>query len=185
MSATINAQDLKQFRCFEGLNDTELNDALQTLDARDLKAGEILFEEGDTGDAVYLVGRGHMEIRVQVPGKPHRILATLEPGSIFGEMSLLLRAPRAATAAATTDATVWQITDAEFEAALDRREAWVCEFLHATAQALASRLGTLDRELVELMGQEQGDGAVERPEPAARVAELERLRQRLFTEWSF
>ena len=67
--------------------------------ARNLKAGEVLFSEGEEGDDAYIVEQGAIEISLDLPaGK--KVLATLGKGEIIGEMSLIADAPRSATAIA-------------------------------------------------------------------------------------
>lgn len=70
--------------------------------ARNLKAGEVLFREGEEGDDAYIVETGAVEISLDLPaGK--KVLATLGKGEIIGEMSLIADAPRSATAVAAED----------------------------------------------------------------------------------
>jgi CRP-like cAMP-binding protein len=73
------------------------------------KAGETIFSEGDKGDNMYVIRSG--EIEVERGGK---IVETLAPGGIFGEMALIDGSPRAATARARTDCEVAPITEKSF-----------------------------------------------------------------------
>jgi CRP-like cAMP-binding protein len=183
MSGQIDAAAMQQFRCFHGLTEAECAAGAACMERVTVSTGGLVFEQGEPGDAIYLVETGKMEIRVAVPGQPDRLLSSLPPGSIFGEMSMFTGAPRAATAVATGPTVVWRLTHPRFLEALDREEPWVCKFLHATAQVLAARLAVLDQELVNLISREEDPGKPQAP--AAKVAELDRLRERLFTEWSF
>jgi len=61
--------------------------------------GSILIEEGETGDAFYVVIYGNLRVSHDVDGR-HLNLALLQPGDFFGEWSLLTGAPRAATVSA-------------------------------------------------------------------------------------
>jgi YihY family inner membrane protein len=67
---------------------------------RTCKEGEVLFHEGDFGDEMYYVLSG--AISLSRKGNP---LIDLKEGGYFGEMSMLLKAPRTATAIAVTDTT--------------------------------------------------------------------------------
>ena len=85
---------------------------------RTLTAGEVIFGEGDYGDAAYMVRKGAIEIRITVDGE-EIVIATLGPGEIFGEMSLIDDQPRAAAARAKTDAELLVVRGPPFKKRLD------------------------------------------------------------------
>jgi putative ABC transport system ATP-binding protein len=69
-----------------------------------LAAGQVLFEQGDDSDLVYMVESGEVEtLRVHADGSEER-LTVITAGSYFGELGPLLNLPRSATARALTDA---------------------------------------------------------------------------------
>lgn len=82
-------------------------------------AGAYVFREGDRGDEAYMVDRGEIAIIVG-NGKRERIIAIAERGDVFGEMALVDRKPRMASARAKTDSIVIVIPEEEFRARLDR-----------------------------------------------------------------
>lgn len=61
------------------------------------KAGHILFEEGDEGEEMFIIQSGRVAIKKKVKDGD-TVLATLEKGDFFGEMAVLERLPRSATA---------------------------------------------------------------------------------------
>ena len=66
----------------------------------DLAPGEVLFEQGDPGDLVYVVESGEVEIfRVQVDGNDERV-TVVEPGGYFGELAPMFGLRRSAGARA-------------------------------------------------------------------------------------
>ena len=75
------------------------------IHARELSDGQLIFQEGDQGDAAYIVEEGAVEISVR-SGRKTKIIATLGPGEIFGEMALIANAPRSASAHAIGDCTL-------------------------------------------------------------------------------
>src|SRR5262245_22253607 len=77
--------------------------------ARELKAGQVIFREGDPATEMYLVVRGSIEIQLG-----NRVLDTLGHDSIFGEMALIDSSPRSATAIAATDATFIPVSEYQF-----------------------------------------------------------------------
>jgi CRP/FNR family transcriptional regulator, cyclic AMP receptor protein len=64
-------------------------------DIRAFSIGQTIFAEGDTGDYLYYIIEGQVEIR-----RNDKILKTLLKGEIFGELALLDASPRSATALA-------------------------------------------------------------------------------------
>ncbi|HTX62151.1 MAG TPA: cyclic nucleotide-binding domain-containing protein [Acidimicrobiales bacterium] len=73
----------------------------------EVSAGAAIFHEGDAGEEMFGVVEGTVELR-----SGDKVLRTLGPDDVFGEMSLLDRTPRSATAIALTDCVL---------AAIDRR----------------------------------------------------------------
>ncbi len=67
--------------------------------------GQIIFKEGDSGDWVYVVYSGEVEI-VKTVGGESIVIEVLKPGDIFGEMSYFTRIPRTASARAVGETSL-------------------------------------------------------------------------------
>jgi hypothetical protein len=72
------------------------------------KAGEFIFREGDLTSDLYILEEGKVELIRQDNGTP-RVVATLGPGELFGELALLEDQPRDITARAVEDATLLKL----------------------------------------------------------------------------
>ena len=66
----------------------------QTFDA-----GKVIFNEGDSGDRMYIIQSGQVRVSRNIGGREHE-LALLEKGDFFGEMAIVSRIARTATATA-------------------------------------------------------------------------------------
>jgi CRP/FNR family cyclic AMP-dependent transcriptional regulator len=73
------------------------------------KAGKEIFREGAAGDNMFVVCSGEVSIE-----RAGRIIETVAPGEIFGEMALIDGSPRSATARAKTDCQIAPITEQAF-----------------------------------------------------------------------
>jgi CRP-like cAMP-binding protein len=71
--------------------------------------GEALFQKGDAGHQMYVVKSGEMQI---VDG--NQVFETIPPGGIFGEMALISKDPRSATAKATSHSIVIPVDEKRF-----------------------------------------------------------------------
>lgn len=99
------------------------------------KAGEAIFQEGDAGDKMYVVRSG--EVAIEKNGK---VMETLGPGGIFGEMALIDGSPRSAMAKAKTDCEVAPITEKTFVFLVHETP----YFAIAVMRTLANRLRRMD-----------------------------------------
>ncbi len=83
------------------------------------KDGDVIFEEGNSGDWVYIIDSGSVELYKKVEDEVI-IVQTLQPGEIFGELAYFSRAPRALTAKAVGNTTVGVIDRNQLDKELNR-----------------------------------------------------------------
>jgi CRP-like cAMP-binding protein len=90
---------LRTLSLFEGLSPAELAIVDALLHEREYLKDEVIFDEGEEGQAIYIILEGKVLICRQ--GDPDNgAFVTLEGGSFFGDMALLENLPRAAQARA-------------------------------------------------------------------------------------
>ncbi len=88
------------------------------LEKLSLPSGTVLFRQGDTGDAAYILDKGKIVIFQQVEGQRVE-LDSIKPGEIFGEMAVIDRSERMATAVAAADSVVTRIPEPLFATKLE------------------------------------------------------------------
>jgi len=116
---------------------------------RQLKAGDVIFREGDPGDAMYVVLDGRVRIGKQIPGAGEEALAFMERGDWFGEMALIDNQPRSAEATAHDEgAVVLAIPRDVVAGLLDIRKVSSLRLLRILCQLVAKRLREIDDKLV-------------------------------------
>ncbi|MDQ7822728.1 MAG: cyclic nucleotide-binding domain-containing protein [Candidatus Eremiobacteraeota bacterium] len=105
------------------------------------KAGDIIFREGDPGDSFYLIKEGHVKI-VRMDGDQELVMAILDPPEGFGEMALLIKQPRTATARASDDIILIQIKRSDLEGLVRNHP----ELLIQLNRLMAQRVSLLDEK---------------------------------------
>lgn len=98
---------------------------------RDFKAGDVIFRQGDPADELFVVKSGKVEIRLG-----NRVLDTLDERSIFGEMALIDRSPRSATAVAATDVSLVPVGEKQFLFLVSRTPYFALNVMRVLAQRL-------------------------------------------------
>jgi CRP-like cAMP-binding protein len=88
---------------------------------KNASSGDILFNEGDNGTEAYIVKKGEVEIFRKL-GNREIVLATLGPGSIIGEMSLIDNQPRMASGRALTNTELLTISQKNLHYRLEKVE---------------------------------------------------------------
>jgi CRP-like cAMP-binding protein len=105
MTPPINPTTLSRFRAFTGLGETEIAAIIQRSGTEAFPAGAAIIREGDEGYCMHVLLAG--SARVEASGA---VLATLEPGDFFGEVSLVDDGPRSADVFAVSDCQTLTIT---------------------------------------------------------------------------
>jgi CRP-like cAMP-binding protein len=104
---------LKSVDLFSGLEANELAKVAQICQPREVQLGEVITRQGDTGDELFILMQGMVEVSVN----EGQSVVNLGEGQIFGEMALLDHGPRSATVIARSQPTIVQvISRAELEA---------------------------------------------------------------------
>ncbi len=125
---------LRGIDLFAPLPAPTLESLARALSTVRVKAGEVLFRQGDIGDRYYIVADGEVEIVAD-----DRVVAVTGPGGYFGEIALLRDIPRTATVRAKTDAELLALDRDDFIAAVTGHAASA----EAADSVIAARLGSL------------------------------------------
>jgi CRP/FNR family cyclic AMP-dependent transcriptional regulator len=119
MSAISNlsdeAQSLARVPLFHRLEPHELEHLAEDVEQVNYKAGEVIFHEYDTGDALYVVEEGAVRIWVTDEDVQEVTLTELKPGQLFGEMAVLDRGKRSSSATAMVDTHLHRLSSDNFE----------------------------------------------------------------------
>jgi CRP/FNR family cyclic AMP-dependent transcriptional regulator len=141
MRETPRLSVLRKPLLFATLSRSELRVVDGLLHERNYLKGEIIFDEGEEGQALHVVFAGRVTIcRQGAPDAGH--IAAIEPGGVFGELALLDNLPRSAQALAAEDCVLASLSRSDFESLLETHAVIASKI----ALQLARHLGTNLRE---------------------------------------
>lgn len=150
----------------KGLGKADVRRLLREATKAVFGTGEVVYNEGDQGQCLYVVLQGRFEVYRQVNGR-HAELGHVLPGEHFGEISLLRQSERTATIRALTESTALRFTK---EALLSDPDIAV-QIMKNMTRMLANRLLSVDEEVIMYRNRAQ------ELEKQAEAAALELQRQ--------
>jgi putative two-component system response regulator len=115
----VRPEELRRAELLDALPDGALADLAGGARRRRFRAGEVVFNEGDTGNSLHVVRRGHLKV-VRPTHDDRLVLEKVEPGEAFGELAVLNSAPRTASVIAIEDCETLEISKTDFERVLDQ-----------------------------------------------------------------
>jgi CRP/FNR family transcriptional regulator, cyclic AMP receptor protein len=147
------AHDPSAYRDILAATDFFADASAETIDAvaaagqeRPLVRGDILFQEGDPPDALFLVIRGRIAIAIANPiDRRESVVTLMEPGDLFGELGMLDDGPRSAMARALESSTVLAVPYGPVLEMFEREP----RLLWNVTRLLAQRLRVMDEALAD------------------------------------
>ena len=143
----VDQTALGRLDLFRDLDATQLATVGATLSLRRFVRGELLFTQGDPGDALYVVVAGTASVWLRE--RTVRLI-TFSPGTVVGELALIDRAPRSATVVADTDLVCLALTVEAFERLATEAPAISIAVAGNLGRELAIRLRRANRTVLEL-----------------------------------
>jgi CRP/FNR family cyclic AMP-dependent transcriptional regulator len=121
---------------FEGINPSSLVTLAKTSRLKAVPKGNFIFFQADQADAVYMVWRGVIAIRLENPEGRELVINEMSVGDCFGELAILTGEPRSASAEAIVDSELLLMPSSAFKAALDKEPLLASRLLEITARRL-------------------------------------------------
>jgi CRP/FNR family transcriptional regulator, cyclic AMP receptor protein len=106
---------LNEISHLQGLKPVERAALAERLDLLRYQPGEMVFEYGDPGHALFMVRSGEVEIFIRNNQGDKIILEISRPGDVFGEISLLDDGPRTASVVALLETELLKLDREHFE----------------------------------------------------------------------
>jgi CRP-like cAMP-binding protein len=136
---------LAEVELFNDLEPDELDEIVASASTRALQRGDVLFNEGDEADSLYIVTRGRIAIANKSVDGRESMMALMERGDLFGEMPLFDHLTRSAEARALEPSEVIAIGYDPLTDLYQSRP----HLLWKVVALLAGRLRTVDAALAD------------------------------------
>ena len=163
---------LRSVPLFEGLGSEDLASIAEHLNKRHVRAGEMIFHMGDSGRTMYVVAEG--QVNIHLPGEASRrvSLKDLAEGEYFGELALFDDKPRSASALATTNAVLLELSQETLSDCLVQRPRAAIPILRVMAERLRETNTLLSQRAARNVVQEIEQNLTWSDRLADRVANL-------------
>ena len=130
-------EHLKNISLFSACSNKDLEKIAKAGDEVVMPTGSLIVDQGQTGREAFVLISGTAVVK-----RNGKKVATLGPGSVVGELSLLDHGPRTATVVAESDVTLFVISQRHFLGVIDD----VPALAHKLLASLAGRIRDLDRQ---------------------------------------
>jgi diguanylate cyclase (GGDEF)-like protein len=118
----------------------EMWEVVGRLNMVNVRRGEVIFNEGDAGDQLYIVQSGAVAIYGMLPGGKRRRVAEFSPGDFFGEMAIIDNAPRSATCVAREDTGLLGLHRDDFFDLIERHPSTAISVMYRMLNITTQRL---------------------------------------------
>jgi CRP/FNR family cyclic AMP-dependent transcriptional regulator len=126
----------------------KVNRSLYERHVRVFRPGDVIFKELDPGYEMYVIIDGKVEIRKVTSPTSSKTLIVLGKGDIFGEMAIIDKKKRSATAMAVADTRVLVLNDHLFEATLERNPDFARKMILILSERLRRANAAIQQSLV-------------------------------------
>lgn len=136
MGHTVEQNVIGSIPLFEALDEQDQQSLRALMSATTIRRGEILFNEGDPGDRLFILTDGKVKLGHTSPDGRENLLAVLGPGEVLGELTLFDPGPRSTTATAVAPTHLLELQHKDLMEFLETRPTLAKHMLRALAQRL-------------------------------------------------
>lgn len=158
------------------LDKSQLADVFDLVESEQFKKGEMILEQGNIFQAIWMIVRGECEVMRACGPDDERQLAVLDAGGVFGEMSFFQKAPHSANVRAMTFVDTVRISPEAFEQLKRRNLAAAYGITTNLVRLISDRLRRMDNWTCEL---------IQETDNSRHHDEWQEFQSKLYTDWTF
>jgi CRP-like cAMP-binding protein len=135
---------LSAIEVFQDLTRKEIKEMDRTLTMNTCRSGKLFYIPGDTGEVLFLLKKGRVQLYRLSPDGKKLVVAMLGPGAIFGEMSLVGQGMHNTFAEATEECLLCVMSRADVEHLIASKPQVALRFIEAVGQRLTEAESRLE-----------------------------------------
>jgi CRP-like cAMP-binding protein len=149
------------------LNADEVSVLMAVAKERHIKEGQYLCRSGDSGESLYIVLHGALQVFFMLHGEQETPIARIAAGQVVGELEFLTRSLRVASLKALEDSQVLEFPATSINKLLDDNQAAANKLIRLLAQTVARRMVMTNQHLI---GKLQAQEPPKPPVPPSKTA---------------
>ncbi len=142
---------LRKISLFMDFDEAELDTFLEFADTVRVRKGETVVRQGTVERGMFIVMEGKLEAKVRLRDGEEHIIQHLNPGDLFGELSVLEEYPRSADVVAAADSVLLKITGQVVETFFQVQPGAAFKILLSVCRDLKGRLRESDRRYLDFL----------------------------------
>jgi CRP-like cAMP-binding protein len=173
----IKPEELRRFALFQNMSDADLQALSQPIQRKSYAANTLLFRKGEPGDTMMMILQGDVRIFLYDEHGNEITLRTLKAGQILGELAVLDRKSRLASATALTPLELLVLQRDDFLRLLRERPPVGIELMRNFAERVRYATHYLERlhDAVELLANNDYDQAIREMSLSSNEDEMREL----------
>ena len=140
-------QLLRSSPLFGGMDGANARSLIAMMTRRELAKGDVIFNEGDEGQALYVLVKGKVKMARTARDGRENLLGLLGVGDMLGELSVFDPGPRLSRAHAVEDSVIYELPKEVLDAWLDDH----LEMSRHLLRALAQRIRRISNTMADLV----------------------------------
>lgn len=144
----ISTSELRELPLFKDVSANAVARLAKAMRDVSCKAGEVILKDGTRDGGLFLIASGSVAVRKRVDETRIKVIAHMQKGGFFGEMSLLDKQPASAEVVAEEDTRLFVLTRSDFEFLMAKAPNEALDHVTTLLSSVCLRLRQTTRELV-------------------------------------
>lgn len=151
MITHIEPSTVRELDLFTGMRDAEIKEVLDVCQIEAVPAGQMIYDPANRRQALYMLLEGELEVDLPLPGLGERMLLTIQPHGVFGEVGFFHPGPHSAMVKCVENAQLLRLDRPAFIQLTEDDAMAALKLTINAAGLLAARLAATDQWMINVV----------------------------------